>query len=108
MQVVRIDNNGRALEHVVHVSKSANDEVMFVALGGGPWKVTFDKAGHTPAGSPFNEATYIVQLGGVVKMGEPKATAVVGTIRTTSGTLTVMSSRTTPTSTSILSRGYAR
>jgi hypothetical protein len=81
MQVVRIDNNGRALEHVVHVSKSANDEVMFVALGGGPWKVTFDKAGHTPAGSPFNEATYIVQIGGVVKTGGPKATAVVGTYK---------------------------
>ena len=49
MQVVRIDKKGRALDHVVHLSKRDNDDLIWVALGnGGPWKVTFDKAPTQP------------------------------------------------------------
>jgi len=73
MQVVIIDTKGRALQHVARVSKSANDDVMWVAQGnGGPWKVTFDKAGHTPAGSPFSAGEYLVPQNGFVRtMGGP-------------------------------------
>ena len=61
MQVVTIDTQGRALQRVAHVSKGANEELMWVATGnGGPWKVTFDKG--TP--SPFSQATYTVPRGG--------------------------------------------
>jgi hypothetical protein len=64
MQVVTIDARGRALQRVAHVSKSANEELMWVAIvNGGPWKVTFDKG--TP--SPFSQATYIVPPGGPVQ-----------------------------------------
>ena len=77
MQVVRIDTKGRALEHVVHVSKSANEDVMWVAQGnGGPWKVTFDKDSN---GSPFSESVYLVPQHGFVKTtGGLSSNAVVG------------------------------
>jgi hypothetical protein len=67
MQVVRIDEKGRALDHVVAVKKNDNENVIWVALDkGGPWKVTFDKA-VTPAGSPFTGASYTVPQGGTVR-----------------------------------------
>jgi hypothetical protein len=65
MQVVRIDKKGRALDHVVAVKKSDDENVVWVALGnGGPWKVTFDK---NTAGSPFNDDDYTVPRGGSVE-----------------------------------------
>jgi hypothetical protein len=75
MQVVTIDAKGRALQHVVHVSESAHEELMWVALGnGGPWQVTFDKVGHIPAGSPFSQSAYQVPQAAFVKTtGGPNA-----------------------------------
>jgi hypothetical protein len=72
MQVVIIDTKGRALQHVTKLSKSANDDVMWVAQGnGGPWKVTFDKAANPTnpfkPGSPFDADVYEVPQGGFVK-----------------------------------------
>ena len=72
MQVVIIDTKGRALQHVTKASKSANDDVMWVAQGnGGPWKVTFDKDAKLEnpfiAGSPFEASVYLVPQGGFVK-----------------------------------------
>jgi hypothetical protein len=68
--VVRIDTNGRALEHVVKVSKGAHDNVMWVALSnGGPWKITFDKPSGA-AGSPFSLDVYQVPQGGNVSTAD--------------------------------------
>ena len=82
MQVVRIDQKGRALDKVVSVSKGGHDNVLWVALGnGGPWKITFDKAtggiGFQP-GSPFSENEYIVARGWFVStMNGPVASVVI-------------------------------
>jgi hypothetical protein len=61
MQVVRIDDKGRALEHVVKVTQTSKENVMWVALGnGGPWKITFDKpAGTHKPGSPFDNEYHV-------------------------------------------------
>jgi len=64
MQVVRIDKKGRALDHVVAVKKSDDENVIWVALGnGGPWQITFDKDAN---GSPFDDDDYTVPRGGSV------------------------------------------
>jgi hypothetical protein len=63
VQVVRIDKKGRALEHVVTVSKDLGERVLWVALSNeGPWKVTFDKG----TGSPFGATSFTVPKGGLV------------------------------------------
>jgi hypothetical protein len=83
MQVVRIDTKGRALDHVVHVSKAYSENVMWVAQGnGGPWTITFDKAqGAIPhsAGSPYSQTSYTVQQGAFgMTSGGPDAKTVAG------------------------------
>jgi hypothetical protein len=76
MQVVRIDKKGRALDHVVRLSKMDNDDLMWVALGnGGPWRITFDKGTESPFGAP----TYDVPPGGfVTTTNGPKESTRVG------------------------------
>ena len=86
MQVVRIDDKGRALDHVVKVNKPNHDNVMWVALGnGGPWRITFDKVAAGAGGngisegSPFSRTEYLVDQGNfVITMNGPTAGAVVG------------------------------
>jgi hypothetical protein len=64
MQVVRIDRKGRALDHVVAVSKRGREDVMWVAQGNqGPWEITFDKG----TASPFSQGAYQVPEGGFVR-----------------------------------------
>jgi hypothetical protein len=64
---VRIDRKGRALDHVVRVSKQDQEKVTWVAQGnGGPWKVTFDKDAN---GSPFSQTVYVIPQGGSVTTG---------------------------------------
>jgi hypothetical protein len=49
-------------DRVVHVSKNGNEELRWVATGGGgPWRITFDK---TNSGSPFTDTSYDVPAGG--------------------------------------------
>jgi hypothetical protein len=83
MQVVRIDKKGRALDHVVRVSKDYSENVIWVAHGnGGPWTITFDKTqGAIPhtTGSPYSQASYTVPQGGfVITSGGLDAKTVVG------------------------------
>ena len=88
LQIVKIDEKGRALTHVVHVKGRKNDpdredEVMFIDLGNaGPWWITFDKpAGAFKPGSPFGAAEFEVPKGGTKKTGLPLTTADFGTYK---------------------------
>ncbi|HEY5616927.1 MAG TPA: hypothetical protein VIK60_03240 [Vicinamibacterales bacterium] len=61
-QAVRINPNGTVVETKVTVRKSQHEDVRWIALlGGGPWKITFDKDAN---GSPFSMTEYTVGPGG--------------------------------------------
>jgi hypothetical protein len=80
-QAVSINPAGRVIaeDRVARVRKQQNENVMWVALGnGGPWLVTFDKEGHQPAGSPFNQAEYFVPRGEFVQTAGGPTAGVVG------------------------------
>ena len=76
IKVVFIDSKGRAVTHVTHVKRAA-DEVMWIdQSNAGPWWITFDKPNSLEnpdpdyrLGSPFGGATFQVPVNGSVKSG---------------------------------------
>jgi hypothetical protein len=62
----RIDSTGHVvtIDRAVKLSKSGNDQVLWIAQGtGGPWTV------HFTSGSPFSTSTYTVPAGGTIPSG---------------------------------------
>jgi len=88
IQVVFIDSKGRAVTHVTHVKREA-DEVMWIDQSNeGPWWITFDKANNPenpdPAyrpGSPFGGAAFEVPVNGNVKSGVAAGQVALGTYK---------------------------
>jgi hypothetical protein len=86
MRTVLIDVNGKVFDtdRVVKVSKSQNEDVRWVAMGGGgPWMITFDKvtgpnAYPVASGSPFTATTYDVGPGGSGETAQGPVAGLVG------------------------------
>lgn len=71
MPPVRISGAGLVIDRVVKVRGDRKEDVLWIAQdGGGPWRITFDKASSAPSthpvepDSPFTKREYIVQKGG--------------------------------------------
>jgi len=91
-KAIRINAQGHvvALDNPVPVSKKNNDELLWIALGGGgPWTITFDKIPNLPPPanadpsnyplaplSPFPGGSFTVPAGGA----SPSTGAVIGLV----------------------------